>query len=77
MAAARDPQRIAIAEANAHMPRVDGLPELGGNRVHVSEVTAWYRHDRTPVTLPASQPFAEDLAIARHGAALIAPGAIL
>jgi len=77
MAAARDPQRIAIAEANAHMPRVDGLPELGGNRVHVSEVTAWYRHDRTPVTLPASQPTAEDLAIARHAAALIAPGAIL
>lgn len=77
VAAARDPQRIAIAEANAHMPRVDGLPELGRNRVHVSEVTAWYRHDAEPVVLPATTPSPEDAAIARHAAALIRPGAIL
>ena len=75
--AVRDPQRIAIAEANAHMPRVDGLPELGGNRVHVSQVSAWYRHDAEPVVLPVSAPSAEDAAIARHASALIPSGAIL
>lgn len=77
MAAVQDPQRIAIAEANAHMPRVDGLPELGSNRVHVSQVSAWYRHDVEPVVLPVTAPSAEDAAIARHASALIAPGAIL
>src|SRR5437016_10483715 len=35
--AARDPERLALAEVNRRMPRVAGLPELGGNRVHVSE----------------------------------------
>ena len=30
--------------------------ELGANRVHVSEVTAWYRHDAEPVVLPVMVP---------------------
>jgi len=75
--AARDPDRVAIAEVNAHMPRVAGLPELGGNRVHVSEVDAWYEHDSELVALPDATPSAEDLAIARHAAAQVEPGAIL
>ena len=41
LAAARDPARLAIAEINRRMPRVAGIPELGGNRIHVSEVDAW------------------------------------
>lgn len=77
MDAVRDPQRFAIAEANALLPRVDGLPELGGNRVHVSQVSAWYRHDAAPVVLPSTTPSPEDAAIARHAAALIPAGAIL
>src|SRR6266446_6083432 len=39
--AARDPERLAIAEVNPRMPRIDGVPELGRNRVHLSEVDAW------------------------------------
>src|SRR5438046_4819874 len=30
--AARDPARLAIAEVNPRMPRIDGGPELGGHR---------------------------------------------
>ena len=77
LAAARDPERLAIAEVNRHMPRVAGLPELGGNRIHVSEVDAWVEHDAELVTLPDAPPSAEDLAIARHVCERIPPGAIL
>lgn len=77
VAAMRDPARLAIAEVNPRMPRVGGLPELGGNRVHVSEVDAWYEHATEPVALPAAAPSPEDLAIARHASALVTPGAIL
>ena len=64
--AARDPERLAIAEANRHMPRVDGLPELGRNRIHVSEVDAWFEHDTELVALPAPPASAEDATIARR-----------
>ncbi|MGH7338917.1 MAG: acetyl-CoA hydrolase/transferase family protein, partial [Candidatus Rokuibacteriota bacterium] len=75
--AARDPERIAIAEVNPRMPRVDGLPEFGRNRVHLSEVDAWVEHDAGLVSLPVKQPSPEDLAIARRVCDQIEPGAIL
>lgn len=75
--AARDPERLAIAEVNPRMPRVDGLPEFGRNRVHLSEIDAWVEHDAELVTLPAGQPSPEDLAIARRVCDHIEPGAIL
>ena len=75
--AARDPERLAIAEVNPRMPRVDGLPEFGRNRVHLSELDAWVEHDAELVTLPAGQPSPEDLAIARRVCEHIEPGAIL
>ncbi len=59
------------------MPRVDGLPEFGRNRVHLSEVDAWVEHDAELVTLPAKQPSPEDLAIARRVCDHIEPEAIL
>jgi len=77
VAAMRDPERLAIAEVNPHMPRVEGLPEHGGNRVHVSEVDAWYEHPTELVALPPPAPSAEDLEIARRACALVEPGAIL
>src|SRR6266581_748608 len=43
--AARDPERLAIAEVNPRMPRIDGVPEFGRNRVHLSEVDAWVEHE--------------------------------
>ena len=75
--AARDPDRLAIAEVNPQMPRVDGMPELGGNRVHISEVDAWVEHDAELVSLPDGQASPEELAIARQVVERILPGAIL
>jgi len=75
--AARDPGRLALAEVNAHMPRVDGLAEFGRNRVHLSEVDGWVEHAEALVTLPAEQPSPEDLAIARHVAELVDDGSTL
>jgi acyl-CoA hydrolase len=75
--AARDPQRLAIAEVNPRMPRVDGLPEFGGNRVHLSEVDAWVEHETELPGLPEAQPSPEDLAIARRVCERVEEGAIL
>src|SRR5581483_2518398 len=63
--AARDPARLAIAEVNPRMPRIEGVAGLGGNRVHISEVDAWVEHERELVTLPQVQPSAAELTIAR------------
>ncbi len=75
--AAGDPQRLAIAEVNAKMPRVGGDPELGGNRVHISQVDAWVERDEALVTIPDPEASAEDLAMARLVTERIQPGAIL
>ena len=75
--AARDPSRLAIAEVNAHMPRVGGLPEHGGNRVHVSEIDGWTRYDAPLFELPDVDPGPEELAIADHVTRLIGEGSTL
>jgi acyl-CoA hydrolase len=75
--AARDPQRLAIAEVNPRMPRVDGLPEFGRNRVHLSQVDAWVEHEAELPSLPEAKPSPEDLAIARQVCERIEEGAIL
>jgi acyl-CoA hydrolase len=75
--AASDPERLAIAELNREMPRVDGLEAFGRNRVHVSQVDALVEHDAELVTIPDEPPLAEDLAIARLVAERIPPAAIL
>jgi acyl-CoA hydrolase len=75
--AARDPHRLAIAEVNPRMPRIDGLPELGRNRVHVSEVDAWTTHEAPLFELPESAASDDELAIATHVMRLVEPGATL
>jgi acyl-CoA hydrolase len=75
--AARDPNRLAIAEVNPRMPRVAGLPEFGGHRIHLSEVDAWVEHDAELVALPPARPTPEDLAIARRVCELVQPAAVL
>ena len=75
--AARDPERLAIAEINPRMPRIDGVDALGRNRVHVSEVDVIVEHDTELVTLPHEAPSADDLAIAQLVVERIAPDAIL
>jgi acyl-CoA hydrolase len=75
--AARDPDRLAIAEANSRLPRVHGLAELGGHRVHVSEVDAWVTHDDEPMALPMKPASPEEVAIAAHAVRLVEDGATL
>ncbi len=75
--AARDPARLAIAEVNPQMPRVAGLPEHGGNRVHVSEVDAWTTHDAPLVALPEVTASPEELAIVDHVLRLVEGGSTL
>lgn len=76
-AALADPDRLALAEVNPRMPRVAGLPELGGHRVHVSEVDGWWEHDTAITSVVPEAPTAEELAIAGHVAALVPDRAIL
>jgi acyl-CoA hydrolase len=75
--AARDPSRLAIAEVNPRMPRVDGLPALGRNRIHISAVDAWVEHAEELIALPPSTVSPEELAIARQAAALVGDGSTL
>jgi acyl-CoA hydrolase len=53
------------------------LPELGGNRIHVSEVDAWVEYASEPVALPSEPSTPEDEAIARNVADHIGDGATL
>ena len=77
MEAIRDPERLAVAEVNPRMPRVDGIPELGGNRVHLSEVDVLVEHEANLVALPPEEPAPADLAIAQLVVERILPGSIL
>jgi acyl-CoA hydrolase len=69
--AARDPARLALAEVNPRVPRIGGLPELGGNRVHVSEIDGWVEHEEDLVALPVPEASPEEIAIAAHVTPLI------
>lgn len=75
--AAADPTRLAIAEANPRMPRIAGLEELGGNRVHVSQVDAWAESEFDLLTLPVESPSAEEEQIAQHVVERIDPRSTL
>jgi len=75
--AALDPERVAIAEVNPRMPRVAGLDAFGGNRIHISHVDAWVEHEADLVSLPAEEPTAEELAIARLVCERIEAGSVL
>jgi len=75
--AARDPDRLAIAEVNPHMPRLLGLPEHGAHRIHISEVDAWVEYPNAPTSIPNPAASPEETAIARHAAALVGDGATL
>ena len=75
--AARDPERLAIAEVNPRMPRVAGLPEYGAHRIHLSEVDAWVEYEHELVVPPAESPVPEASAIAERAVGLIEHGATL
>ncbi len=72
--AARDPNRLAIAEVNPNMPGVKGIPELGGNKIHVSELDALVEAETTPLEVPLAEPTEVESKIAEQVAALIQSG---
>src|SRR4029453_8605169 len=69
------PDRLAIAEVTPRMPRVLGLPEHGGNRVHVSEIDAWVEQPNDPLPIPNPPASPEEAAIAARATALVEDGA--
>jgi len=77
IAAAQDPERLAIAEVNPRMPRIAGLAEHGDNRIHISQIDGWVENEMELTALPPTEASAEEIAIARHVAAAIEPGANL
>jgi acyl-CoA hydrolase len=64
VAAGRDPERLLIVEANPNMPAVGGAPELGANRVHVSEVDVVIESDAPLFAVPDAPPTPEESSIA-------------
>ncbi|HSP98826.1 MAG TPA: acetyl-CoA hydrolase/transferase C-terminal domain-containing protein [Candidatus Dormibacteraeota bacterium] len=77
MAAARDPERLAIAEVLPDMPHVFGLGRYGGNRVHVSEVDAVIESDRRVFVLPDMPIGDADRVIGAGVESLVPDGATL
>ena len=77
LAAARDPQRLAIAEVFRDMPHVLGLGRYGAHRIHISEVDCVVESDRSLFELPEIPVTSEDQAIAEHVERLIDNGATL
>jgi len=73
--AARDPQRVAIAEVNREIPHVLGLGRYGGHRIHISEIDCVVESDRGVFVLPPIPLSAEDQAIAKYVEHLIDNGA--
>jgi len=76
-AAARDPQRLAIAEVNAHMPATRGLPAFGDHRIHCSQVDVIVEHDGPLQELSGKQRGDADRRIAEHASTLVQDGATL
>lgn len=75
--AAADPERLALAEVNPRMPRLDGLPELGRNRIHISEVDGWVEQASELPALPTPAATPEELEIARRVGELVGSGSTL
>lgn len=75
--AARDPERVAIAEVNRAMPQVCGIGRYGGHRVHISEVDCVFESDAPIFELPEIPVTDEDRVIAQHVEQLIENGATL
>lgn len=75
--AAADPARLAIAEINPHMPRLDGLAEFGRNRIHIAEIDGWVVHAAPVPAIEVPEAVPEELEIARRVDDLVGPGSTL
>jgi acyl-CoA hydrolase len=69
--AARDPNKLAIAEINPKMPWVKGIPELGDNKIHISELSAVIENEQSVLEAVPSAPTEVERKIAQNVADLI------
>jgi acyl-CoA hydrolase len=72
--ACRDPERLGIAEVNARMPIVKGLPELGDNKVHVKELSALVESDMSLTEVPEAEASPAEKKIAENVVKLLRSG---
>lgn len=72
--ACRDEDRIAIAEVNATMPVVYGVPELGDNKIALNEIDYYYEVDQSQIELPEILPGDVEKKIAENVVGLIGRG---
>jgi len=67
----QDPRTKTVAEVNNCLPRVKGLEEHGGHRIHVSEIDYIVEHHQPVLSPPAEEASEQDIEIAQHVADLI------
>jgi acyl-CoA hydrolase len=72
--AARDPQRLAIGEVNTKMPLVRGLPELGDNKIHISDLDFLVETDSGLLEIPPAESTAVEKKIAENVVKLLKSG---
>lgn len=72
--AARNPNKLAIAEVNPQMPLVKGLPELGGNKIHISEIDIVVENDQSVLEMPPPELNEVEKKIAQNVASLLRSG---
>ncbi len=77
VATCRDPERLAIAEINPHMPVVYGDEAYGDNKIHLDELDYYYESDIAPQTMPKIEATETDRKIADNVMDLIESGATL
>lgn len=77
LAAAEDPDRLAIGEVVSDMPRVRGLGRYGGHRVHISQLDCVIESNRHAFALPPESIEREDEDIARFVEQLVDDGSTL
>ena len=72
--AARDPNKLAIAEVNPKMPVVKGLETLGDNRIHISELSAVVEVEQGLLEIPPPEISEVEKKIAENVAGLVQTG---
>lgn len=72
--AALDPTRLAVAEVNPRMPRIQGLAELGDNKIHIKDLSALVEADSTLTELPVVEPSDVEKKIAEQVVKLLRNG---
>ena len=75
--AARDPERLLIAEAASGYPRTSGLLPHFPHRLHVDGVDVLIESDAAPLALPEAEPTDVDRAIAAHATSFIDDGSTI